>query len=997
MPGPDDERIEIDVVLNDMTSPSAENVDRKLENIDKSGKQTSGTLEDLGTTVDENGKKWRRFGGILRRSKKDIDDVGKSSEGTRKKVKGLGDESVKAEKKVASSTRGMKRSFSSLFKWLRRIRSIAMFGIKWGVIADGVGFLGTALKGLGAAGYAAVAGLSPLVGLLGAMPGLYATLGQSIGVVKLATAGLGDAIGVMANPKATVEEYRKATKDLHAEQIRFAQSVATSIPLWKELRKEVGGRFFKNVGPMYMQLTKRYQPLLNKQLGETADIWNDIIERSFEYLDSQKGYETFGDVLEGNNKVMENGSGILTNSLRGLLVFLRASSPMLQTMASDFDRWTGRGANWLEKNEGRVTRFLNNSWELAKDVGNVVGDIWMGLYNIGKYSDSLSGMMGKDVQDIASDFRTWTESKKGRREIKEFFREMRPVVRELGRWVRDLSIGLNDITLDNNDFLKLSKGLRREGIPAIVDLVQAFQGYALPMLVEGAEIYGNLKEAGVTGGVGRAFNVFIDGLGKVASMAADMPDSAKNLVAFATGLGAAYGVLNRFSGPSKLFNKLSGGRFGNSGIQKVWVMNPGFGGAPGSRPGAPTGGPGAKPGRHKAPTRLGRVAGGIRGSFRGLGLGSLAAITAGTTMMGSDNKTTKGLGQMLAAGGAGSAFGPWGAGIGAAAAGLRFGIADAQAGYAARREGFKSDPNFILNEYMTTLKKQQEGLAQGLAMSGGDKTKMMMSGGTGNPFFTSANLEASQKALREMDATFERLTGFSIPQYNSMLNDLPKDVQTKIQTPGAFESNKQIKDLLKRFDMTPKEKQTALKLLGADESLIKMRDLKAAIDALQDKVVRINVERTNTLIAGGAGGIGKGEDAFAPRFRGGATAAGKWYLTGEMGPEAWVSRSGAIKMLGLNGPELVKPGSGAVVNASKTSDPFGGNDGDSPAWAVAALQRAARSKGQPQEESASRGTWAVPVSVSVGPVYATSDVDVERAVKKALRDIETEREERGNR
>lgn len=983
MPGPDDERIDIAVVLSDMTSPEAENVDRKLKNIEDSADSSSGSLEDLGTTVDENGKKWRRFGGILRREKRTIDDTGKAVDGTRKKVKGLGDETVSTEKKVAKSTRGMKRSFGGLWKMLRRIRSLAMFGIKWGVIADGVGFLGTALKGLGAGAYAAVAGLSPLVGILGAFPGMIATMVQSMGTIKLATAGIGKAVEVMANPEATVEEYKEATKDLHAEQIRFAQSVATSIPIWKELRKEVGGRFFKNMGPWYMQLTKRYQPLLNEQLGVSADIWNDILVRSAEYLNSKKGYETFGDVLEGNNRVMANGSGILVDGLRGTLVFLRAASPMLETMASDFSRWTNNGADWLETNESRVTAFLERSWQLGKDVGNVLGDMFVGLYNIGKLSKPLSRYMGKNTEEAMENFRAWTESKKGRTEIKQFFKDMKPVVRELALWARDLLEAGNDISLGNGDFVKLSKGLRNDALPMIVDLVQAFQGYALPMLVEGAEIYGNLKEAGVTGGMGRAFSTMVDGIGEVAKMAANMPDAAKNLVAFASGLGAAYAIVNRFSGPSKLINKITGGRFGRNGITPVFVTNwPTALGGKGTGSVIGGGGNPKKPGAHRKPTVGSRV----RGSFRGLGLPGLALGIAGASAATSKNQAVRSGGHAALGASAGSMFGPVGTGIGALGGLTAGALIDERRAMAERKRQSTEDPMYILDKYMAGLKAQQESKADSLRMGGGKEM--------GNPFYNATNLKNSQDALRGMDEQFEKLTGYSIPTYNAMLNDLPKDVQTKIMTPGALDSNKEMKELLRRFDMTPKQKQTALRLAGAEESITRLRDVKAMIDALQDKVVRINIERTQTLISNNAGGIGKAEMGGA-YFTGGQTHPGKWYLTGEGGPEAWVSRSGAIKMLGMNGPEMVKPGSGAVVNNAATRNPFSGDSDQSPEWAVAALQRAVGSSARKGASEGGGTRTAVPVSVSVGPIYASSDVDVERAVKKALRDIQNDEDERG--
>lgn len=196
--------------------------------------------------------------------------------------------------------------------------------------------------------------------------------------------------------------------------------------------------------------------------------------------------------------------------------------------------------------------------------------------------------------------------------------------------------------------------------------------------------------------------------------------------------------------------------------------------------------------------------------------------------------------------------------------------------------------------------------------------------------------------------------------------------------------------------------------VSADVSKIKIKDLKGYLDSVlrSGGTVTVNADtrpamvklqalavRANTILSTGFGLFGG-----PGLFTGGETQAGKGYWTGEMGMEAWVSRSGAIKMLGANGPEFVKPGSGAVIPASATSNPYSGNTGLAPEWAVDAYRKAVAgttvTKPRSGRSSGSAGDLAPLPGITIGPNTFTSEVDVERAAVNALRKYEEERQER---
>jgi hypothetical protein len=213
--------------------------------------------------------------------------------------------------------------------------------------------------------------------------------------------------------------------------------------------------------------------------------------------------------------------------------------------------------------------------------------------------------------------------------------------------------------------------------------------------------------------------------------------------------------------------------------------------------------------------------------------------------------------------------------------------------------------------------------------------------------------------------------------------------------------------ILPAFMQVPKNVQASVDGLGhsADVSKRKVDNLKFITENLLKSggVLRIDADTSkamnkinnvlNTIqhpltFFLGAGGL----------FTGGVTEPGKGYWTGEMGQEAWVSRSGNIKMLGANGPEFVKPGAGAVIPASATARPGTGATGLAPEWAIDTYRKAVAgaqvTKPSRGAGNASTGEYGPLPSINIGPNHFSSEVDVENAVKKAWRDYEKERQER---
>ena len=133
-----------------------------------------------------------------------------------------------------------------------------------------------------------------------------------------------------------------------------------------------------------------------------------------------------------------------------------------------------------------------------------------------------------------------------------------------------------------------------------------------------------------------------------------------------------------------------------------------------------------------------------------------------------------------------------------------------------------------------------------------------------------------------------------------------------------------------------------------------------------------------------------GNDTPEARFLGGPVITGQSYLVGEQGPEAFVGNGGVIKMVGMDGPEFLRASSsGQIIPHGATVNPYSGHTGNASQSAVTKYRQAV---------SGGRGA-AMALESPFSPqltlnVYPRNEVDVERAVLQAMRQLERERRER---
>lgn len=340
-------------------------------------------------------------------------------------------------------------------------------------ILDAVGAVATLGSALVAWATAAVGAWSPIVGLLGAIPGLVAPLVQGFAAVKLGFSGIGDAIKALSNPEASPEEIAKAMEGLGPKTQKLAKNIVALQKPFAKVKKSISNE----LAPGFIQLTdvaKAYLPMLRKSLVETARSISGIAGRLGSFFKTAQAQSDIRGIMSTNNTVLQRLGSTVVPMFKMLMNIMVAATPMVTKLVEDFVVFFNRIAASTDNRNG-LLNFFEKTYTVTKGTIKVLADLSMALYNVFKIGSKWGGEMGRSLIDATEQFREWTESARGIQSITKWFEKMRPIAAEVGGIFVDLSKGLASISMDDT-VLKTLQTIRYDTVPALVGLLQGSSG-----------------------------------------------------------------------------------------------------------------------------------------------------------------------------------------------------------------------------------------------------------------------------------------------------------------------------------------------------------------------------------------------------------------------------------------------------------------------------------------------------------------------------------------
>ena len=466
------ENIDIIVELHDRLSRPADKAGESVTDLRDDVEELNTELEEHDKQTQKSNKSTVSWTKSTEKATKTTRKHTDSIERARKVLAAQHKEQVRATKALDTLERSTSRVDRTMGRAARGGGKALRFALMGLMVVGLVPFLYAAVgavTALGAAAYAAVAGLAPLVGTLGAMPALITSLLQPMAAVKLGFKGFGESMKVLSNPESDLKEIRATLKAMTPEGRALANTLLELKEQTAGWTKAIQSSMFpgfnaglKALGPVL--------PIVERGLRKTGWAVGRLVKHVGEFVGGSG--PALEEIMSRNTRILNRG--FFPALLSGLHIF-RDFAVAGGPLAERFSLWIARSADNLERlvrqgrNSGRLEAFFGRAGDLAADVGKVLGDLAVALFNIGKGSERLGDAMGRDLTSKIAELRAWTESAGGKKSIRHFFAEAIPVVRELGTWVLGLARSLGGV-MANPQLLPLMQQMRTELAPALARL-----------------------------------------------------------------------------------------------------------------------------------------------------------------------------------------------------------------------------------------------------------------------------------------------------------------------------------------------------------------------------------------------------------------------------------------------------------------------------------------------------------------------------------------------
>lgn len=301
----------------------------------------------------------------------------------------------------------------------------------FGKFAKGAIFAGAAASTLTNAVHlvaAALAVIGPIAAAgMAVLPGILLGAAAAVGIMKLATLGMSDALKAAGQD---AEHFEEATKNLSPSAKDFAQAVRALLPALRNAQKAIQEAFFRGLSPILHQITGRILSLRAQAIGVAAAI-NGIVKNVLQFATSGRSIENVRLVLSGVNAFLLRIKTSIGPIVAGFID--------LAAQASDFGgQLGGKVANALSTFAGFLSRIDVGS--LLEDALPILQALGGFLSNVGTIARELFGVFNTDganaagvLGELAGKLAAFLQSAEGQAALKAIGQAMQTIAGEAGQ------------------------------------------------------------------------------------------------------------------------------------------------------------------------------------------------------------------------------------------------------------------------------------------------------------------------------------------------------------------------------------------------------------------------------------------------------------------------------------------------------------------------------------------------------------------------------------
>lgn len=454
------------------------------------------------------------------------------------------------------------------------------------------------LGSVGAGGVALVAGLSPAVGVVGALAGGLFSLAAAGGAGALAFNGFGKAVSAHLailkkardGTKVTEEDLRQLRlelRDLPPSMRDAALETAKLGNAFYDVRRNVQVAFFDRVRGKIAPLAEHTIPALNRGLTSMADRLG-LTARNFLTFFGSKGFANdLTTIFRPATRLTRSFGLALVDITRAAVDFTVSSGPLLDRVSG----WVTAFGSWVRdvaevgRETGKTTRFLDRAADKAEQLGRIVADAFRGLFGIFRAGSDAGDDMLNRIERAFDRWADWVNSPEGQKAISDWIDKALPAFYQFVGLIGDIGKALGRLSVDSN-LAGLIEAIRKDLLPPLEEFLSNLGRNVGPQVIE---LLSNIIQfvshmSDAAGPVSKLFGALNNIFGAINNFLAENPTIATTLgtiVGSFLVLATTLGILNRLS-----FGKVAKGITGIAGaVGKLAGAVTGLGGGRGGETG----------------------------------------------------------------------------------------------------------------------------------------------------------------------------------------------------------------------------------------------------------------------------------------------------------------------------------------------------------------------------------------------------------------------------
>lgn len=344
------------------------------------------------------------------------------------------------------------------------IRDIASFEVTFGKIA-GLSLALPSLGGLAGLGGAAgaqgiieiVDAVRQLSGLLGLLPAAISGAAFSIGTLKIAFRGVGDALkDMMANdPKKFLEDIA----DMAPAAAQSMLQIAQFRDMFKLGAGAVQQSFFEKIAADIAPLIQNWFPAVTSAMSQVAGIFGDFAHQFAGILQqpaTMAAFTTFTDNLAAGLKALQPAiaplMGVFTQLVTVGSSFFQQIGGNIAQLAQQFGDFINRSAA-----NGSLQAWIQTGINAFGHLVNIVENVASAFNTVMTMADRFGGggLLGW-LDKVTAEFDRWTQSAEGQSTLTNFFQTLRTATDAFVPMLKPLVQGLASLA---EAFVKLGIGI----------------------------------------------------------------------------------------------------------------------------------------------------------------------------------------------------------------------------------------------------------------------------------------------------------------------------------------------------------------------------------------------------------------------------------------------------------------------------------------------------------------------------------------------------------